>query len=116
MTNNNSVTWKGASGKGYTYWIYQIPAGFNSGQDGNYIYAKVVNNTWVPLYIGQGDLGERTNIDNHHQSRCLKSKGATHVHAHKNVHETDRIAEEQDLLTGNPGAYQPIGCNEKAGG
>jgi hypothetical protein len=26
MANNNSVTWKGASGKVYTYWIYSIPA------------------------------------------------------------------------------------------
>jgi len=116
MANNNSVTWKGASGKVYTYWIYSIPASFNPRQNGNYIYTKVVNNMWIPLYIGQGDLSERSNIDNHHQSRCLKSKGATHVHAHLNDSEADRTAEEKDLLAGHPEAYQPTGCNEKAGG
>ena len=116
MANNNSVIWKGASGKEYTYWIYQIPASFNSGQNGNYIYTKVVNNMWVAVYIGQGDIGDRTKIDNHHQSRCLKSKGVTHVHVHLNAREVDRIAEEQDLLAGNPEAYQPIGCNEKTSG
>jgi len=62
------------------------------------------------------DLGDRTNINNHHQSRCLKSKGATHVHVHLNAREADRIAEEQDLLAGNPESYQPTGCNEKTGG
>lgn len=116
MANNNSVTWKGASGKVYTYWIYSIPASFNPRQNGNYIYTKVVNNMWIAQYIGQGDLSERTNIDNHHQSRCLKSKGATHVHVHLNDSEADRTAEEKDLLAGRPEAYQPTGCNEKAGG
>lgn len=116
MANNNSTVWRGASGKGYTYWIYQIPASFNPGQNGNYIYTKVVGNTWVAVYIGQGDLSDRTNIDNHHQSRCLKSKGVTHIHVHVNSREDDRLAEEQDLLAGNPEAYQSIGCNEKIGG
>ncbi len=116
MANNNSVIWKGASGKGYTYWIYSIPASFNPRQNGNYIYTKVVNNMWTALYIGQGDLSERTNIDNHHQSRCLKSKGATHVHVHLNASEANRTAEEKDLLAKHLEAYQPTGCNEKAGG
>jgi hypothetical protein len=116
MADQGTVAWNGASGQQYTYWIYALPAGINTGQDGNYIYTKVVNNTWVPIYIGQGDLGDRTNIDQHHQSRCLRSQGATHVHAHKNARETDRIAEERDLLAGHPNAYQPTGCNDKSGG
>lgn len=116
MANNNSVTWNGASGKGYIYWVYSIPASFNPRQNGNYIYTRIVNNMWIPLYIGQGDLSERTNIDNHHQSRCLKSKGATHVHVHLNDSEVDRTAEEKDLLAGHSEASQPTGCNEKPGG
>ena len=116
MSDQGSVTWQGASGKNYTYWSYTIPARLNVGQNGNYIYAKLVKNVWVPLYIGQGELGDRTNIDNHHQSRCLKAKGSTHVHAHSNAREVDRTAEEQDLLSKHPEAYQPTGCNEKTGG
>ena len=86
------------------------------GEQGNYIYAKVSQGRWLPIYIGQGDLGERTNIDNHHQSICLKAKGATHVHAHVNQREAARMVEEADLLASHLQAYQPTGCNEKTGG
>lgn len=116
MSHQGSVEWKGVSGKIYTYWVFSLPANLNPGQDGNYICAKVVNRYWQPIYIGQGDLGDRTNIDSHHQSRCLKSKWTTHVHAHKNGREANRLAEEKDLLAANPQAYQPTGCNETTGG
>lgn len=115
-SQQQTVTWKGRSGTTYTYWVYAIPAALNRGQDGNYIYAKVVDRSWQPIYIGQGDLGDRTDIDNHHRSRCLRSKGATHVHAHKNGLEADRRAEEQYLLAAYPQAYEPGGCNERTGG
>ena len=116
MADKESVVWKGASGRSYTYYVYAMPAGLNDGQDGNYVYAKRLDGRWQPIYIGQGDLGERTDINAHHQSRCLKTKGATHVHARKNGGEADRLAEERDLLKAYPEAYQPIGCNEKPGG
>jgi hypothetical protein len=116
MANQISVTWQGASQKKYTYWVYSIPTSFEEGQVGNYIYAKVVSNVWVPIYIGQGDLRDRTDIDKHHQSLCLKKKSATHVHAHVNAKEADRLAEEEDLLAGYPNSYKPTGCNEIEGG
>ena len=116
MADRQTAVWNGASGKHYTYWVYMLPTALNTSQNGNYIYTKVVNNVWVAMYIGQGDLRDRTNIDNHHQRRCLKSKGATHVLAHLNVREADRNAEETDLLAGHPSAYQPTGCNENTGG
>ena len=116
MQNPQSVTWRGASGDGYTYWVYQIPVAFVTGVEGNYVYSKLENNVWVPLYIGQGDLGVRANIEKHHQSQCLKSKGATHVHVHTNEREADRTAEECDLLLGHSVAFQPKGCNEKTWG
>jgi len=116
MADQGTVEWTGASGTKYTYWVYTLPTGLSSGQDGNYIYTKIVSNVWVPIYIGQGDLGDRTDIDKHHQSRCLKNKGATHVHAHKNAREADRKAEESDLLAAHAEAYQPTGCNEQTGG
>lgn len=113
MSELETVEWSGASRTKYKYWVYQLPANVKSGQDGNYIYTKIENNYWQPLYIGQGDLGERTNIEKHHQSTCLKRKGATHVHAHKNDIEGDRLTEEDDLLRNYTQAYQPTGCNEK---
>lgn len=116
LAERSSVTWEGVSGEKYTYGVYSIPFEFDAGQDGNYIYSKVVKKVWVPLYIGQGDLADRGDIGNHHQVRCLKSKGATHIHAHQNARKTDRISEEKDLLLGHPGAYAPTGCNEQPGG
>jgi hypothetical protein len=116
MADRETVIWTGTKGTPYKYWIYKLPANLKSGQDGNYIYAKMSNAQWQPLYIGQGDLGDRTDIDNHHQSACLKRKGATHVHARRNAKESDRKAEEADLLAAHPEAYQPTGCNEKEGG
>lgn len=112
MADRETVEWTGASGKNYKYWIYELPAILASGVEGNYIYTRVENRQWQPLYIGQGDLGDRTDIENHHQSTCLKRKRATHVHAHTNPNKADRLAEEDDLLKNYPQAYQPTGCNE----
>lgn len=107
--------WTGASGARYQYYIYNLPASFDPEQPGNYIYAKKdYGGMWVPIYIGQGDLNDRAN--NHHQSTCIKSKGATHFHCHKNSVERNRLAEEDDLLANYNQAYAPTGCNERSGG
>ncbi len=113
--NVPKCNWTGTSGKTYQYSIYDLPPSFAANQDGNYIYAKVnAQNKWQPIYIGQGDLHQRAN--HHHQEECIQSKGATHFHCHLNARESDRLAEERDLLAGHPEAYQPTGCNEKLGG
>jgi len=106
--------WSGASGKSYGYWSKNLPYSCNPGQNGNYIFTKIVNNVWLPIYIGQGDINDRINDPIHYS--CAVSKGATHVHAHTNPTEADRLEEEQDLLAGHPDSYAPIGCNEKEGG
>ena len=116
MSDPQHADWPGASGRSYPYYVYQLPVKLNRGEDGNYIYTKLDGNQWLAIYIGEGDLGDRTDIDSHHQSACLKSKGATHVHVHKNAREEDRKAEEADLLAAHTEAYQPTGCNEKLGG
>jgi hypothetical protein len=116
MSEPQQVQWTGASGTKYTYWVYSLPTNLNSEQDGNCIFTKFENSSWKPIYIRQGDRGTRTNIDNHHQSTCLRSKGATHLHAHKNAVERDRLSEVQDLHANYPQAYKPMGCNEKTGG
>ena len=116
MGDKPSCNWKGASGKVYTHYIYALPYSFNEDQDGNYIYAKTnSNNAWVPIYIGQGDLGNRIGSQ-HHKADCIQSKGATHVHVHLNSNEQSRLDEESDLLARFTNAYAPDGCNEKLGG
>jgi hypothetical protein len=115
MSERPAVDWIGASGEEYTYYIFEFPFNFSASQNGNYIFTKVnAKNEWVPIYIGQGDLKERT--ENHHQATGIARKGATHIHAHVNPGKEDRIAEEQDLLENYTNAYQPTGCNEKEGG
>ena len=116
MPDQPQCKWMGKSGTGYMYYIHSLPVSFNANQDGNYIYAKKNSKgSWVPIYIGQGDLGDRIS-DNHHQAACIKKKGATHVHVHLVSKENDRTAEESDLLANYTNAYKPDGCNEKEGG
>ena len=112
----NTCDWIGASNTKYTYEVHELPVSFEKNTDGNYIYAKVSSqNKWVPIYIGQGDLGDRVS-DDHHQAACIKSKGPTDVHVHLNAKEQERLDEESDLLDRYTNAYKPKGCNEKAGG
>ena len=111
-----TCNWKGASADLYTYHIHKLPVNFDSGQIGNYIYAKLnSDNKWVPIYIGEGELCDRCS-DQHHRADCIGRRGATHVHAHLNADEDDRLAEEQDLLARYTNAYAPSGCNIKQGG
>jgi len=114
MTNTPELYWTGVSGKKYGYWIKKLPYSCGEGQNGNYIITKIVNNFWIPVYIGQGDLNKRVNDETHY--KCAIGKGATHVHLHLNSEEADRLSEEQDLLAGHTDAYAPNGCNEKEGG
>ncbi|MFH2103560.1 MAG: hypothetical protein ABIJ39_09445 [Chloroflexota bacterium] len=114
MSEKPTVHWIGASGKSYSYIVWPLPANFNPNQNGNYIYTKFVNNQWIPIYIGQGDLKDRT--ENHHKAACIRNKGATHIHVHLNALEANRLAEERDLLAKYTNAYEPSGCNEKTGG
>ena len=97
MADAQTCVWQGVSGVKYTYYVYPRHPSINAGQDGNYIYAKIENNSWVPVYFGQGELSVRA-TGNHHQIECIDSKRATHVHLHVNKAEADRLAEERDLL------------------
>jgi len=115
MYNLSTCIWYGASGNRYEYIVYQLPQAFNYGQVGNYIFAKIVNNLWIPVYIGEGDLGERIS-QAHHQIACIILNSATHVHAHLNSKEKSRLFEEKDLLNNYPLSYEPSGCNIKVGG
>ena len=107
--------WTGASRTPYTYFVYPVSHRFAPNEVGNYIYARLADNAYHPIYIGEGELADRCS-DQHHQAKQIASKGATHVHAHLNSVEAARKAEENDLLSVYTEAYAPIGCNEKLGG
>lgn len=108
--------WTGAGGAEYTFFVYALPANPNPGQDGNYIYTKLnASGQWVPIYIGEGDLGERSG-PGHHKAACIRQKGATHFHCHLNSDATARRQEETDLLARYTNAYEPSGCNGRVGG
>ncbi len=112
--SNKKVNWQGERGNLYSFSIFPIETGFNPNQDGNYIFAKQTQTGWDAVYIGEGDLQTRTQ-DEEHRS-CAIKKGATHLHVHLNNNETNRKAEESDLLGYNTEAYHPLGCNKKIGG
>lgn len=92
-----TVTWTGASGTDYTYFVYQIPPELFA-RPGNYIFCKQSGDAWEPVYIGEtGDLSSR--FDDHHAKLCIEQYGATHIHAHLNEDgEQARLDEEADLL------------------
>jgi hypothetical protein len=116
MADTPTCTWTGASGKAYRYYVYPRHPSISDDQDGNYIYVKInAQNQYMPIYIGQGDLSARATKD-HHQVRCINSKGATHVLLRLNANEADRLAEEKDLLARFAQAYAPTGCNQRIGG
>ena len=104
-----TFTWTGRSGRSYTYNVYQMPANPNS-VDGNYVFAKIVNGRWQPIYFGQGDLRDRYNAAI--REGCVTRKGATHWHAHTEANAQTRRNEESDLIAGNSACRPPSGCNE----
>ncbi len=113
MDKKEKFDWVGVDGQRYTYDVHSLPKDFKPGILGNYIFTKKSNDgNWVPIYIGQGDLGVQ--IGHYHpQSDCIKDMGATHVHIHPNDNEWVRISEEHDLLESNLKSFEPHGCNFK---
>ena len=114
MSDYPKCTWQGGSGEKYEFSVLPIDFSFKEDQDGNYNFAKKIDNVCYAIYIGEGDLKERTEF--RINDGCVVKKSATHIHAHINSNETSRKLEEQDLLNGNEEAYSPTGCNIKKGG
>ena len=107
MSDQGTIMWPGKSGKEYKYWIYPIGASFKDAP-GNYIFAKESKpGHWLPVYIGQTN-SLSTRLANHEKESCAKRNGATHIHAHLNEREADRLAEEKDLIL----RWKPP-CNEQ---
>ena len=104
-----TTTWRGASGKTYTYYIDKLPWRPKADQDGNYIFAKKINGVWHAVYVGQGDLQDR--YDAALKEGCVTRKNSTHYHRHLNNDTSARRAEEDDIIAGNPECKWPNGCN-----
>jgi hypothetical protein len=106
----DEINWIGGSGKEYPFNIYSKEQNFKE-LDGNYIFAKQTINGWDAVYIGEGDLKTRTKDKVH--LKCAEDNGFTHYHVHKNTNESNRKAEEADLIAGNPEClYENAGCNK----
>ena len=103
-----SAVWRGASGKRYTYAVLALDEKPEAGY-GNYIFARRKGSDWKAVYIGQGDLTVRCDIERHHKGGVIKQRGATHVHVRENPALQDRMDERADLLESHPEAYEPTG-------
>ena len=113
MSQRPTCTWTGASGSQYAYRIYPIGTPM-ADVAGNYIYAYLSHvdergvRRWNPVYIGQGNLADRSDLSSHHKGYCIRQTGATHFHAHTNALKYARVAEEHDLL-----ANRTTPCNDQ---
>ena len=104
--------WIGASGRSYTYKLFELPVSFSPRGYGNYVLARQgAADRWIPVFVGEGELATRIS-PNHYKAHCIEQKGATHAHVHLNSDEHDRRAEVRDLLACNAEAYELLGCND----
>ena len=113
MVKKETSEWIGVYDQHYRYNVHDLPANFDRGKYGNYIFAKKSNDGhWIPIYIGQGDLSVIIGKASP-QLKCIKEMGATHVHIHQNNSEWVRTTEEHDLLESYLKVFKPFGCNFK---
>ena len=91
------------NGSTYRYWFLNpYDASSIKAEAGNYLFALLTVNGWVPKYIGIADnLSER--IPCHERWIEAVGLGCTHVLAHIQSDAAKRVAEEQDLIA----YYQP---------
>jgi len=93
------VNWYGQSGHAYEYEVFDLNTEWNE-VPCNYIFAKPTSSGWVACYIGQtGNMKDRHS--RHHKRECAIRHGATHIHAHVNSLESNRLTEETDLVRRN---------------
>ena len=106
--------WRGSTGVEYRYLTLEIGARPQEVY-GNYIFAKRnPSGGWDAVYVGQGDLSTRADINMHHRGDYIRTKGATHVHIRENLSLQERMLERADILDAHPEAYEPAGCHKAA--
>ena len=105
--------WQGKSGQRYTYIVHRMETPMPD-VAGNYIFAYEYEEDgiwyWEPVYIGQGNLRDRSKLSNQDENEeCIEAHEATHFHWHtRNKAWHERRAEEEDLIT----AHEPS-CNDQ---
>lgn len=98
------IDWTISTGT-YRYWFLATPLDASSIQSlaGNYMFVKLTNNGWVPIYVGiADDLSDR--IPTHEKKQEAILNGATHVMAHLQSDLNLRKSEEADLIQ----YFQPV--------
>ena len=108
MTDSATIEFTGASGKNYTFQIYDFQTNFNAvpavyvvtrRQKENGVYSHTV------LYVGQTDnLFER--FENHHKANCFRNNYANAICVRVEYNEQVRLNIESDLIR----KYRPP-CN-----
>ena len=96
--SQDTVSWPGASGREYKYWVSPMNSTFKD-EPGNYIFARESSpGQWKPIYIGEtSSLMDR--LSSHEKLPCANRHGATAIHAHTSSGDAQaRRAEESDLL------------------
>lgn len=97
------VQWDGISGTTYPFRNYSLyDTEFNE-VGCVYIYTKIENNKWVPIYVGQTcHLAQR--IDEHatdmceRSNRCILKKNPTNIHVYRLEDEDTRKNVEIDII------------------
>ncbi len=100
MIIHQSIQWRGASGKEYTYYIWPRHSHVENGPPGNFIHVKEgPDGTLLPVYIGQTDDLNHRFVKPETQS-CVDANGATQLHLHSSVSQgqEERLAEVADLV------------------
>ena len=82
VNENPKVTWKGASGISYDFWLHPIGTIYLA-IPGAYIFCKPASvSSWNSLYVGETDnfLRRLTNeLAAHHRWNGIRAHGATHI-------------------------------------
>lgn len=95
-----TARWYGPSRAAYDFTVYPIGTTQWNAVPGIYIFTKVVNGEWLPIYIGRCASFKERICSSHHKWLDVYLFGATHVHALVVHDEPTREWIEADLLGG----------------
>jgi len=103
MAQQGTCTWRGKSGKDYTFEVWPANTNFND-VECVYIYTKLENNSWKCIYVGQTSQ-LATRLQQHasgtdDNDKCIQRSGATYIHVLQLKPESARLNVETDLRNG----------------
>jgi hypothetical protein len=99
---NSFVDWPGSAGIKLRFWFVDLSLARLIRQPGVYIFVRLTNQGWLPVYIGiADDLVDR--LTNHDRWAEAQRLGATHLMAKGLADRAAREAMERHLI----GLYNP---------